>query len=129
MARPPKNLALRVNELCNLYNYEDWLATQKEKKNRIWLYKEENTILGYINIIIDVQNKSGDISSVGVLPNHRKKGIGAKLLTFAQQYLYNHDVNLCYLTAAAKNKRAISLYKNLGFVTTDHYIVFRLQQF
>ncbi len=106
-------------------HYEDWLASRKTESNQIWVYKENNQLLGFVNLIFDTTKQFGDISSIGVLPQQRKKGIGKKLLQFSLGYFKQLNLRTCHLTVTAKNTKALSLYRELGFEVCDHFKVLR----
>ena len=55
------------------------------------------------------------IDKVGILENHRGKGLGTKLLKFAFNFAKRKKLKNIELEVIEKNTRAISLYKKLGF--------------
>ncbi len=107
--------------------YQDWVDS-RAAENNIWLYIKDNQIKGFVNLIFHSNTAIGDISSVGVLPEQRGKGIGKKLLTFALGNLKQQGAQTCLLTVSAKNKQALSLYQALGFELKEHFTVYRFEK-
>ena len=61
------------------------------------------------------QFEQGDIESVFVLKEYRKKGVASSLLSFSIDYLKDKVVNKIFLEVREGNIPAISLYKKFGF--------------
>ena len=73
----------------------------------------EETVLGYIGsqTVLD----SSDVMNIAVHPDHRKKGIGEKLVLELVHYLKEKDIKSLLLEVRVSNTAAINLYKKLGF--------------
>lgn len=87
-----------------------------ELKNRLSMWfvaTEEETVLGYIGsqTVLD----SSDVMNIAVHPDHRKKGIGEKLVLDLVHYLKEKDIKSLLLEVRVSNTAAINLYKKLGF--------------
>ncbi len=60
--------------------------------------------------------KSGWVVLLGVLPRHRRTGIGKSLLADGMEWLLERGMDTINISLVAKNERAMSLYTSLGFV-------------
>lgn len=68
----------------------------------------------------------GEIVSLAVLPEHRRHGLGRRLLEAATLFLRHRGVPEVYLQVAVDNDPAQNLYRSAGFVTTEtlhHYYI------
>ncbi|MDH5541605.1 MAG: GNAT family N-acetyltransferase [Nitrospinota bacterium] len=61
------------------------------------------------------RNNSGQIVTIDVLPAHRKRGIGRKLMELAENSLSEAGVKTIKLQSAVDNSVAISFYKKLDY--------------
>ncbi len=57
----------------------------------------------------------GSIQNVGVVPGHRKLGLGAGLIFRALEGFRHAGLGRAYLEVTSDNVRAIQLYRRLGF--------------
>ncbi len=55
------------------------------------------------------------IDTVAVEPNHRRKGVAEKMLSFIEDFARKNRKSALTLWVAAKNNNAFSLYKKSGF--------------
>ncbi len=65
------------------------------------------------------ENKVGYIDGVYVDEYCRGKGLGRLLMNHAEEFCKANDVNNISLSVKFKNVKAVSLYKELGFVESD----------
>jgi ribosomal protein S18 acetylase RimI-like enzyme len=72
----------------------------------------ENKCIGGV-IEISIKNKTLDICSLTVDPNHFRKGIAGKLISFV---LKESDFSDAVVETAVVNKPAINLYEKHGFI-------------
>lgn len=80
-----------------------------------WLVAEDGgEILGYIGSqsVLD----AADVMNLAVSPDHRRKGIGEKLIKALTRHLQENGVIALLLEVRVSNAPAISLYEKLGFV-------------
>jgi ribosomal-protein-alanine N-acetyltransferase len=57
----------------------------------------------------------GRVLTIDVLPEHRRKGIGLKLLLEVERVFRNERVEVCYLEAREDNIAALNLYLKHGY--------------
>lgn len=72
---------------------------------RIFVYEKNSVIYGYIHLMHNY------IVGLFVDNEQQKKGIGHKLLTYAKNY-----EQILHLNVFSKNIKALSFYKNEGFI-------------
>lgn len=85
----------------------------------------DSQMAGFINVSLDSNSKSGEIHTLGVLPQFRRQGIGKKLLQFGIEILKHKGAQNIVLTVGAENQRALLLYFEAGFEIKDQHAVFR----
>lgn len=61
------------------------------------------------------------IATLGVLPEHRGKGLARALLEACEAQLPTQHIRLC---ARASNEEAIRLYSHAGYQLVDHWIAY-----
>ena len=78
----------------------------------------EQHVVGWCDILpVDRPTKShGGVLGVGVLPQHRGRGIGTALIRGTVERAKTAGLARVELTVRENNTRAISLYEKLGFV-------------
>ena len=60
-------------------------------------------------------SRKGHIVSVAVLPEHRGRSVGTKLIEHAQHEMVKKSVKEVYLEVRVSNEQAISLYERLNY--------------
>ncbi|MED1863010.1 GNAT family N-acetyltransferase [Fictibacillus nanhaiensis] len=84
--------------------------------HKVFVYKTEDEVVGYIYVEIQLQFGEGSIEFFAVDEKHRGKGIGVQLLTYAVTWMLSNPhlkhIDLCVNN---ENKLAIHLYKKIGF--------------
>lgn len=86
----------------------------KSNKNKIYVAKELDLILGYILIFNNKNNKFSRIYSLAVKREYQSKGIGRLLLEYFLDHL-PQSINTVSLEVYVENEKAIKLYKQYGF--------------
>ena len=66
-------------------------------------------------------SNSLEIERIYILPAHKRKGLGKKLIHFASQYGKDSGVETIWLGVWEKNEPALHFYKNLGFCITGEH--------
>lgn len=114
----PVELSEALSELdCLCVGADGWSAASFEseaaKENGIVLYIEKNgriagLICGYYAV------GEGDITSIAVHPDFRRKGLALKLIREFEKQLPN-DTEDIFLEVRETNTAAVSLYEKCGF--------------
>lgn len=86
----------------------------------IQLAEERGAVVGYIWTSASTKGprRTGRIEMMGVLPSHRGRGLGARLVARSFAQLYAADVRDVDLDVDAENAPALKLYADHGFVRT-----------
>ena len=124
---------LFLKQLRELKKFEPSLkvGTKKEAKKAVrgWgkhtkyfvilVAEADREIVGFVNGMTyrhSIRNKrEGFVNNTYVLPEYRRKGIATKLLTSIIKKFKMRNLTMCTLDAYVKNKKAISLWKKMGF--------------
>ncbi len=75
----------------------------------------EGTVAGVGGVICTAED-SAEIFTVAVLPEHRKKGIGGRILSELIDFCKKNDANSIFLEVEEGNESAIALYSKFGFL-------------
>ena len=80
--------------------------------------KVNRQIVGFIigTIYRERNVLSGHILTIDVLPEHRRKGIGLKLLQEMEKIFKEKNIKTCCLEVREDNIAALALYRKLGYV-------------
>jgi ribosomal-protein-alanine N-acetyltransferase len=62
--------------------------------------------------------RKGHIVSVAILEEHRKKGVGTKLIQMAQEEMRKKSAGEAYLEVRVSNDSAVKLYEHMGYRVT-----------
>lgn len=92
--------------------FEDYIKKIIENAN-VFYAIDENVICG--SCIVYLNQETGYITSIGVMPNYRRHGIGTQLLDEVVSYAKQMDINEISLSVWGENEKAIQFYKNYGF--------------
>ncbi|KAJ3428255.1 n-alpha-acetyltransferase [Anaeramoeba flamelloides] len=93
---------------------------------RVVIHKKTGVIAGMVTAEIKAKHnfyfenyQKACITSIGVHPDHTRKGIGYNLLKYMTDHLrFVAKVNEIYLHTRQTNTRAVSFYQRFGFVVT-----------
>jgi [ribosomal protein S18]-alanine N-acetyltransferase len=77
-------------------------------------------IIGFIVITVG-EDRVGHITTIGVAPEHRKRGIAKKLLIFAETSLTKRGVGTVHLEVRVSNTGAQKLYQSLDYFITQRF--------
>lgn len=74
-------------------------------------------IVGFIISNMSVKNESvnGHILTINVLPEHRRKGVGLRLIREIEDIFKHKGVKMCHLEVREDNIAALNLYAKAGY--------------
>lgn len=75
----------------------------------------DNTIVGFIFIMVNRNDGTGHITTIAVAPEHRRRGLAVKLLRHSEEALKKRDVRITMLEVRVSNVPAQILYGNYGY--------------
>jgi len=87
------------------------------------LHRPSNSLVGLI-LCSRVKDDVGHVTQVCLFPEYRQQKIGENLLACCANSLRVRHFNLLSLTVTEMNRRAVELYKRLGFVETSVFDAF-----
>ena len=82
-------------------------------------------IVAFIVTMVN-EDGAGHITTLGVAPEHRRRGLAQRLLARAEESLKKRNINLIRLEVRVNNVEAQKLYKDLGYAAVQrlsHYYV------
>ena len=108
------------------YDQTNMIMPEEEEKRGMSIFIVENTdgIIGKVHL--QLINGLGGIYGLGVLPEHRSKGYGRKILLKGIETLETMKADSIMLQVEAQNSNALNLYKSCGFVETSTMDYFEL---
>lgn len=114
--------------VCDLedtkFNYEMMSKIIKDlmKIHTIFVFEQENKILGYLDLKIEFQmhhcGKVAEVIEFCVDPNYRSQQVGAQLFEYAKDYAKKQNCAVLDLTTNQKRHRAHKFYENHGMNQT-----------
>lgn len=106
-------------------SFEDWQKARKRPSNsKTWVARKDSRIVGFLSLVIPQDLSRAEIRTIGVLPTKRGNGLAKSLIGHALNHVATLNIPDCELTVAVQNKRALDLYRRLGFTECDHYLVY-----
>ena len=103
-----------------LFPYSPWSASQyKEEfssptRNFVVAVDEAQSIIGYAGVFAP-GGAEADVLTVGVVPNHRGKGIARQLMALITDWAHEQGSTAMMLEVKVDNAEAIGLYESLGY--------------
>lgn len=98
---------------------------------RVWLAESDGVIVGYLALCIGFSLELGGndafVDEVFVLPEHRGRGLGRKLLEFAAEAARTLGIVAMHLEVDRANIAAQGLYTSLGYERRDRYFIMTLR--
>lgn len=98
----------------------------KSSKSHFYLYKLNNAIVGFSNMIEGEDGVESEIRTLGVLSSIRGKGIGKDLLHHCLIQSSKLGFSACRLTVAVTNEKALTMYSQAGFKVVEKFKTFRI---
>lgn len=84
------------------------------------LVTPKKQMVGFIFVM--VENGIGHITTIGVAPEHRRRGLAQRLLNHAEKALQNRQINTVTLEVRVENFAAQNLYRGLQYATVQRLI-------
>lgn len=119
------NDIIKINRLClpENYSFDFFYRILSEYGFACVIGEVEGKVIGYalsrlerpFSTFIGLNSSKGHVISIAVIPSHRKKGLGSKIMKYGMQKLIEHGVDTIYLEVRMSNVAAVEMYKKLGF--------------
>lgn len=78
-------------------------------------------MVGFVFVIAD-ENGAGHITTIGVAPEHRRRGLANKLLKHAENALQKRGVNTIMLEVRVSNLAAQNLYRDFNYTVAQRLL-------
>ena len=78
----------------------------------------DEKLVGFIFITV-TEDATGHITTIGVAPEHRRRGLAQKLLDHAEEALKKRKINTIFLEVRVDNLPAQNLYRRLGYAVVQ----------
>ena len=107
-----------------LFPYSPWSASQyKEEfasptRHFVVAVDAEQNIIGYAGVFAPGAVEA-DILTVGVVPEHRGKGVAKELMALITDWAKDQGSTAMMLEVKTDNREAIGLYESLGYSTLN----------
>lgn len=111
---------LRIEEECfgsEKFSPETLTAFVVRDDTFVVVAEEEGNMVGSAMCMFSKSQGEGRVASVAVLPDHRNRGIGGRLLTECEKDFMSHALRRFSLEVDVENEPAIALYTSKGYVT------------
>ena len=118
------DLAIFVSLDKELFPYSPWSSSQyKEEfssptRHFVVAVDADQNIIGYAGVFAPGAAEA-DILTVGVVPEHRGKGIAKALMALITNWAKEQGTTAMMLEVKIDNLQAISLYESLGYSTLN----------
>ena len=93
--------------------YEESVKTLTDPVKEVYVAEVKNDVIGFI-ILVMKGAFTGYIQTVGIAPDWRNKGIGTKLVKFAEERIFRDSPNV-FMCVSSFNNNAMRLYTRLGY--------------
>jgi ribosomal protein S18 acetylase RimI-like enzyme len=109
-------ISLHSTIFPNAYYSAERVIEQSDDQNQIFVYPEDNQVLGYVYASFSGDSKEGEVEFLGVRQDSRGRGIGRQLLQTALWWLFEElKASQVTLTVNQDNVNARALYESVGF--------------
>jgi ribosomal protein S18 acetylase RimI-like enzyme len=98
----------------------------KSPKSHFYLFRSNNAIVGFANLVEGEDGVESEIRTLGVLSTVRGQGIGKHLLQHSLIQSSKLGFKACRLTVAVANEKALSIYSQAGFKVVEKFKTFRI---
>lgn len=110
---------LKLNIRCfqNGDNYTKYTFDYLLNEPRTLSYRivsETDEIVGFAFVMVKERN-AGHITTIGIAPEHRRRGLAVRLLNHLEEQLKHRDVSTVMLEVRVSNTGAQELYKRSGY--------------
>ena len=119
----PLDIPVFVSLDKELFPYSPWSAAQYKSefaemprtRHFVVALDEAQSIIGYAGVLVPAPQVEADILTVGVIPEHRGKGIARHLLALITEFAVDRQASAMMLEVKSDNVEAIGLYESSGY--------------
>lgn len=107
----------RKGEHYTKYTFSYLLSEPNVLSYRVATPDEEMTAFVFVTVSQD--EGAGHITTIGVAPEHRRRGLARRLLVHAEDALRKRGIGTIFLEVRASNQAAQNLYHSLGYAVVQ----------
>lgn len=98
--------------------YIQWVdnSVNGEFADKVFVYREKNSIVGFCSIQKNPILKEIKISLIAIKEGYKNKSIGSNLLKYCFYYYWNKGYKSCIVSTQMENLSAIRFYEKNGFI-------------
>ncbi len=107
---------------CTFGDLPDWnddRVLEVLRRDVVFVARERAHAAGYVALIPDRSTASVVVEHLFVVPGHERRGIGRRLLEFAEGYAIAERMRALRIVAERGNWRAREFYRQAGFVPVE----------
>lgn len=107
---------VNIEEACFSvpWSYESFVWAMQNENNYFVVAEEDGTVMGYAGLCFVLDE--GDVVNVATLPEYRRRGVGAALVSDIIEFAKKKGIKSLMLEVRESNAGAIALYEKFGFV-------------
>jgi ribosomal protein S18 acetylase RimI-like enzyme len=94
-------------------DYQGSLRLLQDPAREVWVARQDGQVVGFVILLMHGPLR-GYIQTVGVMPEHRGRGIGSRLIRFVEERIFQESPNV-FLCVSSFNTRAQDFYRRLGY--------------
>jgi len=94
------------------------IKEMNEKNSNVIVTLEGNEVIGFA--VMKYLDGEARLNLFGVHPNHRRKGVGTRMIKWLEKTALINGSSVVYLEARLRNQGARQFYKGLGYKEIQH---------
>ena len=103
----------KAGENYTKYTFSYLLSEPNSLSYRVVTPTEQ--MVAFIFVMTSKENGTGHITTIGVAPEHRRRGLANKLLSHAEDALRKRNIGVVMLEVRTSNSAAQNLYREFGY--------------
>ncbi|MEW5748247.1 MAG: GNAT family N-acetyltransferase [Candidatus Thermoplasmatota archaeon] len=100
--------------------FVDFVQSVGGKLSNVIVATDGGRVVGYVNPVVD--GGESWVGGVGVVPSHRGRGLGKRLMLAGEEFSRREGARASVLEVIEGNERAYSLYSHIGYRDVRKYI-------
>ena len=98
-----------------IWNEEKWIAYLSSDKVKTYIFKRNDDLVGFFELIFHLNRKETEIAYFGILEEYQNKKLGSYLLSEAIKKAFKGNINRVWVhTCSLDHKNALSNYVARG---------------
>ena len=98
-----------------IWSEQQWIDYVSNSKLKTFVLRKKNDLVGFFELIFDLENKEVEIAYFGILEEYQNKKLGSFLLSEAIKKSFNENINRIWLhTCSLDHENALKNYLARG---------------